>query len=254
MNLEEYRQFYRIEDTHWWFTGRRAAFLRLLDSLPRDGDGGRERLRILDVGCGTGRFMEEAGRLGDVWGVDPAADAVACCRERGLARIARATASALPFHDGAFDRVTASDVLEHLEDDLAGAREMFRVLAPGGWAVAGVPAFQSLWSSHDVAMHHHRRYRADQLRRTLVQAGFEVPLVTYANAIPFGMIAPFRLLRRALRGDPPTPEGTRSDVFIEMPGLVNGVLRAAALVEARLLGAVRIPFGLSLIARARRPR
>src|SRR5947208_349797 len=138
-----------LEDWYWWFVARRSAALRFLaDYLPRETP-----VRILDAGCGTGALLEalrhDPGR--ESVGLDFAEAALQFCRQRGYDRLVRGDLEALPFADARFDAVTALDVLEHVPDDHAAAREIARVLRPGGVLVASVPAYRFLWSSHDVA-------------------------------------------------------------------------------------------------------
>jgi SAM-dependent methyltransferase len=109
MEEHVYRQLYELEDTHWWFRGRRAVIHALLGRTPLGAQP-----HILDAGCGTGRNITDYSRLGDTAGVDPSPDAVAFCHARGLDQVSQSGIEELPFDDGAFDLVTATDVLEHI--------------------------------------------------------------------------------------------------------------------------------------------
>src|SRR5205085_9122760 len=106
MDTSFYREYFEIEDRHWWFVGRREILLRVLDRHLARPTG----LRILDVGCGTGTMVEHLSRFGEAEGVDTNADAIAFCHERGVARARHVEEGALPFDDGTFDVVTALDV------------------------------------------------------------------------------------------------------------------------------------------------
>src|SRR5205085_11569628 len=129
-------------------------------------------------------------------GVDVSQDALAFCRARGLANVRHGEAEKLPYEDGAFDLVTGLDVVEHLDDDVAGLREMRRVLRPGGRVLLFVPAFMFLWGLQDEVSHHRRRYRLPELRCVLEQAGLEVERMTYANITFF---LPILLIRKLMR-------------------------------------------------------
>ena len=152
-----------------WPAAAAAALLR-----------GRRRAgaRLLDAGCGTGGNL---AAFGPGRGVDPAPEAVAACRARGL-DVVQARLEALPFDDGAFDLVLATDVLEHVDDDVAALRELRRVAAPGAVLLVTVPAHPRLWSAHDVALHHRRRYRRAELLARLRAAGWDPVVVTWWNA------------------------------------------------------------------------
>lgn len=162
MDSALYDEWYQLETRHWWFVGRGSLFLRLLarhlEARPQ---------RILDVGCGTGNNVRRLTRYGSVVGLDCSAEALAYCRRRvpAPASLTGGTMARLPFADGAFDVVTAFDVLEHDADPQACVAEVRRVLRPGGWFLASVPAYRFMWGDHDRVAHHFRRYERDEVAR-----------------------------------------------------------------------------------------
>jgi SAM-dependent methyltransferase len=246
MERHTYAIMYEVEGTHWWFAGRR----RILESFVREIIAGLNvqgrSARILDVGCGTGANLEMLAQFGEAEGVDVSEDALAFCRARGLTRVTHGAAERLPYADASFDLVTALDVVEHLDDDAGGLREMRRVLRPGGRALLFVPAFMWLWGVQDDVSHHRRRYTLPQLKERVSEAGFEVERATYANLTFFAPILAGRLLMRAT-GVRPASENN-----FNVPAL-NGVL-------GRIFGAERFwlarrlsfPFGVSAVCVARR--
>src|SRR3954466_1296493 len=127
MQQHTYAIMREVEDTHWWFAGRRRILKGLLRQIVSDS-GAVGRPRILDVGCGTGANLELLGEFGDAEGVDVSPDALHFCRDRGLDKVHLGAAEELPFGDETFDIVTALNVVEHLDDDVAGLKEMYRVL------------------------------------------------------------------------------------------------------------------------------
>ncbi|MBV9415031.1 MAG: class I SAM-dependent methyltransferase, partial [Solirubrobacterales bacterium] len=135
-----------LDDRHWWYRGRRRIIRAELDRLPV-----RPGARVLDAGCGSGRTLEELGRYGEVFGIelDPGAAEVARGRACGEVRIGRL--EEMPWEDGHFDLITCLDVIEHTPDDRVTLRELRRVAQPGGFLLVTVPAYQGLWSMHDVA-------------------------------------------------------------------------------------------------------
>ena len=145
MMQHAYPLLYELEESHWWYLGRRriiASFVKQICEQVTD-----HRPRILDVGCGTGANVKMLSQFGDAEGVDISPDALQFCRERGLDNIKLGAAEELPYEDGTFDLVTALDVVEHLDDDVGGLREMRRVLRPGGRVLLFVPTFMWLWGA-----------------------------------------------------------------------------------------------------------
>jgi SAM-dependent methyltransferase len=242
MKDHTYPIMFRIEESHWWYTGRRKILSSFVEDICRRVTD--RRPRILDVGCGTGANLLMLSKYGDAEGVDVSEDALAFCRERGLANVKLGAAEELPYDDGTFDLVTALDVVEHLDDDLAGLREMRRVLRPGGRVLLFVPTFMFLWGLQDDVSNHRRRYRMPELQRVLEQAGFEVERTTYANITFFTPILAMRKLMRL------TGIKAESENNINVPAL-NGVLARMLGAESFVLRYMNIPFGVSGLCVAR---
>ena len=187
-------------------------------------------------------MLDELRGRGTVIGVDADAGAVAATRRRGHA--ARLCAvEHMPFADAAFDLVTCLDVIEHTPDDRRTLRELRRVTRPGGTHVVTVPAYQALWSAHDVVNGHYRRYRRPELRAAAQEAGWFHVRDSYFNALLLGPAALVRLTRRRAGAD-----SGRSELGLT-PGWLNGLLEWPLRFEAAMLrGGARLPFGLSLMA------
>ena len=244
MYPDEYRVMFEIEDDYWWYRGLRELIKRLLERyLP----AGSSQPMILDVGCGTGANLKLMQSYGNAIGVDISEEAIGFCRARGIpeSRMLRASAIDLPFPDRQFDLATSFEVLCNLKDDAAAFREIARVLKPGASFVVGLPAYQWLWSMHDVAVGHERRYDARQVREKLSSAGFQVERVTYANAMLLPLIAAVRLVGQ--RGK----QKVHSDL-VPLPRMVNSFLTALFMAEMRTVSRVNLPFGVTLIAVARK--
>jgi SAM-dependent methyltransferase len=243
MQQHTYSIMYEVEGKHWWFVGRRRIIESFVAKICKEF-GGERPPRILDVGCGTGANLELLGKYGEAEGVDVSEDALAFCRARGLPNVRHGEAEKLPFDDAAFDLVTGLDVVEHLDDDVAGLREMRRVLKPGGRALLFVPAFMFLWGVQDDVSHHRRRYTIPELRRALESAGFRVERATYANISFFAPILLGRVLMK-LTGLRPASENN-----INVSAL-NGVLGRILGAESAFLRRMNFPFGVSAITVAR---
>ena len=243
MQPHTYPIMYRVEGSHWWFVGRRRILASFVQRILTDLD--TPTPRILDVGCGTGANLEMLGNFGEAEGVDVSAEALDFCQTRGLKNVKQGEAERLPYEDRTFDLVTGLDVVEHLDDDVAGLREMRRVLRPGGRALLFVPAFMFLWGVQDDISNHRRRYTRTSLKEVVKQAGLEVEHSTYANITFFIPILLGRLFMR-LTGLRPASENNLT------VGFMNGVLGRVLGAEASLLSHMNFPFGVSIICVAQR--
>jgi SAM-dependent methyltransferase len=232
-------QTHRAEDRHWWYRGRRRVIERVVCSL-----GLPPGARILDAGCGSGRNMVEFARHGIVTGVELSPTSVALARERGCGQVIEGSVMEMPFADASFDLAASLDVIEHLEDDLGALRELRRTVAPGGALLVTVPAYQWLWSGHDVVNHHHRRYTRSSLQGVAEQAGWRQVRTTYFNSL----LLPVAILLRVLDRVSTKPTESSLDLWVP-PEPVNRVLEVPLTLEAGAIGrGGRIPAGLSLLA------
>jgi len=242
MQQHTYAIMDRVEDSHWWFVGRRAileSFLRsIVDRLPTKDP------RILDIGCGTGANLEMLSAFGTAEGVDVSDEALEFCRRKGLT-VQKGLAEKLPYEDGAFDITTALDVVEHLDDDIAGLKEMYRVTKSGGYSLIFVPAFMWLWGVQDDISHHRIRYTKKQIADRLEQAGYEVERATYANFTFFAPILGGRTIMK-ITGIKPESE---NNVNISA---LNGVFGKLFSAERHILKNFDFPFGVSIVMVARK--
>lgn len=229
-----------LERTHWWFQGRHRLLTELQARL------GMENALILDAGCGTGFARRDLSEAGMVVGLDACVDALLCRREpHGMDCVARMEAA--PFGNDTFDLVLALDLIEHIPDDRKALREMHRICKPGGHLFITVPAYRWLWSAHDRALGHQRRYASKELELAIREAGFEIVRLSHLVTSVFLPAACVRLVRRGshrLDGE--------SDLS-PVPLPLNAVLSWLMRIESRLMWRMRLPFGLSIVALARKP-
>ncbi len=169
MDPEYARRYRELYEKHWWWRAREEAVVALLRRFQPPGGYGC----ILDAGCGDGLFFPRLSEFGEVDGLEPDAHAV---NPSGpfAARIHRG-----PFDDSfrpgrRYGLILMLDVLEHLPDPASAVRRVHSLLVPGGVFVATVPAFQALWTTHDVLNRHFKRYTRAELRRLLTDAGLRV--------------------------------------------------------------------------------
>lgn len=233
-----------VDEQHWWYRGRRRVIRAELDRLPLPRPA-----RILDAGCGSGRTLQELVDYGAVSGIELNEEAAALARDRELGDVRIGRLEEMPWQDGAFDLITCLDVIEHVPNDVAALSEMLRVCRPGGWLLVTVPAHQALWSVHDEANHHFRRYSRASLRSAAASAGWSVERLSAFNSLLFAPAAAVRLAQRRFG----THNGYTSDLALGPPWL-NDVLERPLAAEARWLARGRsLPIGLSLLILLRRP-
>lgn len=233
-----------VEGSHWWFVGRRAileSFLKQIVQYPKSGE---ERPKILDVGCGTGANLEMLAQFGEAEGVDVSDDALEFCRQKGL-KVQKGLAETLPYADGSFDITTALDVVEHLDDDIAGLKEMCRVTKSGGHSLIFVPAFMWLWGVQDDISHHRIRYTRKQIVERIEKSGFTVERATYANWTFFAPILAGRTLMK-VTGIKPESENN-----VNVSAL-NGIFGKVFSAERFWLKNFNFPFGVSIVIVAKK--
>jgi SAM-dependent methyltransferase len=243
MDPKEYEIMYRAEQSHWWYQGMASITRRLLDRFYSPGGG----LKILDAGCGTGAGLLFLSQYGKVIGLDISAHALRFCAERGCTEVAMASVIALPFPSETFDLVTSFDILyfEGIHDETA-LKETGRVLRPGGRLLIRVPAFDWLRGTHDARVSTAHRYTSGELKDKLVKNGLEIEVLSYANMLLF----PLALLKR-LTEKWWTAHQQDSDIAVGV-GPFSGFLRSCLVFESRLIPWRRLPFGLSVVAVAKK--
>lgn len=243
MQSHHYPILYQVEETHWWYLGRRRIIQSLVEKICTTLNNSNPR--ILDVGCGTGANLKMLAAHGQAEGVDISQQAVDFCHERGLNSVKLGAIEHLPYEDDSFELVTALDVVEHLDDDVAGLREMRRVLRRDGRLLLFVPAFMFLWGVQDDVSNHRRRYTLPGLLRAVEEAGFSVEWASYANISFFLPVLVVRSVMRWLGLRAATEYGINIS-------LMNGPFSQLFAAERFVLERGRLPFGVSAVCIARR--
>ena len=266
MNPEEYERMHALETDYWWFVGRRALIARLLDAtrpLLRP-----EAPQLVDIGCGTGAnlpmLQQAVAPDGAVYGLDFSPLALQWARAQGdldgengpQVHLSQGDALALPLRDGCADIVTMLDVLEHLSDDAKALSEVRRILQPGGALVLSVPAYQHLWSAHDEALHHFRRYEKSGLNRVLTGAGFRVWRLSFAMSVmpPIAWFWRRFILPFAARRPRDASRHSQGAVLPPVSPLINQMLVRYVGAEGKIIARRPLRFGTSLVAVAFAPR
>lgn len=248
MEPGEYEKIREVEERNWWYRARRALVAGWL--ARRRAEVGRP-LEILDIASAAGMSFRHFSAFGRVRGIDLASETVRLCRSAGIEGIVQGDAMRLPFRDESFDVVLSLDALEHLPDDAAGIAEMRRVARRDALLLVTVPACMALWSPHDVAFHHHRRYSRAELAAKLAAGGIAVRKLSYYSTAVFPPVWLLRRIRRRLearRAGTPDAVPATSDFFLALPRPVEALLHAVMRAEIALMRFVDLPFGVSLFA------
>jgi SAM-dependent methyltransferase len=230
-----------VDEHHWWYRGRRLIIGSELDRLPLPRPA-----VVLDAGCGSGRTMAELVQYGEVHGLELDPEAAQVARDRGHGEVHTGPLEELPWPPATFDLITCLDVIEHIPDDRATLRALREACKPGGWLLLTVPAYPALWSLHDVANHHYRRYSRKSLQAVASAAGWRVARLSSFNSL---LLAPAAAVRLAQRRRAKNLDGGYTPDLKLGPSWCNGVLERPLKLEARWLSRGHtLPVGLSLLA------
>jgi len=228
----------QLEDKHWWFTGRRAVLLEILNRFLPTGMGHR----IAEIGCGTGGNLSFFQDFYDVMGVDISHEAISHARQRVdcplfLGDFGEQLAPYWP----KIDALLLLDVLEHVEDDRAFLGRAVEALRPGGLILLTVPAYSFLWSHHDEVLGHVRRYEMQNLRNVWSNLQVEECYLSPFNSFLFPIIAFCRLMGFGNKGG-------RDSNLKESSSIVNFLLHTLFASERFWLKLAPLPVGVSYCA------
>jgi SAM-dependent methyltransferase len=229
-----YDRMATLEDSHWWFVGRRGIVATMIDrfvTLPTNG-------RVLEAGCGTGGNLGMLSRYGMLQAFEHDKIARDIAQEKsGMAIESGSLPGMVPYESETFGIILLLDVLEHIEDDVGALAALRERLAADGRVLVTVPAFPALWSSHDETHHHYRRYTRRSLAEVAEAAGFEVERLMYFNFLLLPVAVAVRWLKVITGSHTP-------DDSMPAPWL-NALLRRVFGAERYIVGRVPIPAGLS---------
>ena len=234
-----YAELYR---THWWWRAREIVVLREIERLmPNSAFSDAmppPRPRILDVGCGDGLFFDRLLEFAEVDGIESEAALISPNNpHRSRIHVGLLDESFQP--SSAYDIILMLDVLEHIQQPAPVLRRALQLLAPGGHVIVTVPAFQSLWTTHDELNHHFIRYNTRTFRGLADAARMQIERERYLFQWTFLPKLAARFAEAVIKPRPSVPRTP--------PRLLNGLLAALSVGEAVLFEKVRVPFGSSLL-------
>ena len=215
----------------FWFKSKKDLINILFNKI------GRKNLRILNIGSGTGADLEIMNRFGNIYIIDVNKKALDLIPSNLYYEKKVCDATALPYPNDFFDIVCSFDVFEHIKNDKKAVLEAHRVLKKNGWLLLMVPAFNFLFSAHDKALLHYRRYSKKKLYDLL--RIFKYEYLSYWNSILFIPLSILRILKK--RAKPKTD-------YFNLPSVLEIVFLNFLRIENKLiLKDYRLPFGLSLV-------
>lgn len=243
MEPDAYLQMAAVEQKHWFWQGRRAVIKSVLDTLKIPNDAS-----ILEIGTGTGGNVDLLKKYGTLHAVEPDDSARKIARKNTQANVlAGSLPCGLPYADEKFDVVCMFDVLEHIEESRKSLRTVARHMKPGAHLLITVPAYEWMWSDWDTLLHHYRRYTRRHLRDEIESAGLTPVKSSHFNFILFPVAVFVRLASKLL--------GLKPDAGSKIPRpFINTTLRNLFSLERYVVARTNIPFGLSILAVARRPQ
>jgi len=247
LEKEEYRKHFELEETFWWFVGRREIIETILECQNVIKD--REN-NLLDIGCGTGFNLTIFQKYINSFGCDLSDEAIYFCKKRNLKRIVKSDAGELPFKNETFHFVTLLDVLYHknIQSDIKVIREAKRALKKNGCLIITDSAFNFLSSRHDKALHTRERYTKEKLKRKLKENGFFVLKLSYFNFFLFPIVLIVRFYDRLMLNKNIKPESNLKPIN----NVLNKILIYILRMEAFLMRYLNFPFGSSLLCLAKK--
>lgn len=229
MDYKEYKAGQAL--SNFWFRGKDDLIFLMLSQIPK------KKCKILSLGAGTGDDLDVLNKFGDVYVVDIDPEVLNLINESDCYEKKVSDARDLDYPDNFFDVVTSFDLFEHITEDALAVSEVKRVLKKGGHLIFTVPAFQSLFSSHDKALEHKRRYSKKKLQNLF--SLFKTVDLNYWNSTLFIPSAVFRFCKKK---SPPQVD------IPKISPLVNEIFYKILKAENFLIGKkIKLPFGLSLI-------
>jgi len=241
MNPSPYEIEERVQTFHWWFVVRRKLLKTILCSLNLQ----RESL-TMDIGCGVGSNLSLLKAIGlKAMGCDRSFDNLLLAKNKFFLPFINGDLENLPIRSSSVELVVATDVLEHLQDDIAGVRELCRILRRNGHLIVTVPAFQSLWGTQDIVTGHKKRYSKRDISNVLKHNGFQIMRSSYFN---FFLFFPILFARRVIRL---LGLQLHSENEINFP-LLNFFLKTIFSLEPYLLKYLPFPFGVSIVCVAKK--
>lgn len=246
MESSEYSKMAEQEKDYWWHRGKWFLVRRMVEKyFPNNPT----KLRILEIGCGTGEITSRLSAYGEVLGVDVSNEAIKICQSRGIPNVVFGDINSLDLskHESMFDLILALDVLEHIQDDLETMRRVKYMLKPDGYFFVNVPAHKFLWSEHDEALHHKRRYHSLEIMGKLQDTGFKIMKKTFFVTTAFPAIVLFRMWNNFF-GKSAYPKTS----YVLLPKILNDIMTIILDIESYFATNFMLPIGTTITVVAKK--
>lgn len=228
------KKYHELEENHFWFKARRKYILQILKSSPRDS-------KILDIGCSSGVLLNDLIEIGfkkeNLYGIDISEKAIYNCKQNGIKNSFVMDAQEINLPEK-FDIIIASDCLEHIQNDEKAISNWYSILKKNGVALIFVPAFMFLWSNHDEANMHFRRYSKRQLTEVLNKSAFEINKSSYWNFFLFFPIILVRIYTNLSKSK-------KTNGNLNTPPAFNNLFFNLLRFENKILNYINFPIGVS---------
>lgn len=246
MEQTEYNKMEYFEKFYWWHKGKLFMVNTLIDLFLSSKKGS---MNILEIGCGTGETLKTLEKWGNVYGIDMSKEAIDFCKTKGFKNVVLGDINEMDISEykNKFDLIVTLDVLEHIQDDVSTLKRMRTMLKDNGYILINVPAYKFLWSDHDEALHHKRRYHSLELTQKVKDAGFTVLKKTHFVFTTFIPIAMFKFLSNFFRRT-----AYPKDSYVMLPNIINDMLSKILYVEALAIRKISLPFGTTLCVVAKK--
>jgi SAM-dependent methyltransferase len=229
MREAQFHLHFNLEENHWWFMARRHIITGLLKILVQPS----AESALLEIGCGSGGNLLGLSPYYRIMGCDISAEAIRLAQQKlpgvdlfvgcGLGEIQEQIRQA--------KIILLLDVLEHVEDDCGFMGKLLDIMAKGAILAVTVPANRNLWSPHDAAFGHLRRYELSDFKKIVGCQPNQCLLLSYFSSHLYPIIWATRVMNR-LRGRASGEAGTD---FWMPSALVNKFLYRIFAAELRVL-------------------
>lgn len=245
MEYGEYQTMRAYSEYYWWHIGKRHLLKSLYEKFVKN----KGNLAILEIGCGSGDVLSLVQDWGNVRGIDISPEAVNYCKIKGFKNVVCGDLATMDISNEKekYDIILALDVLEHIQDDVDIMKKVNKMLKREGLFFITVPAFKFLWSTHDEALHHKRRYHSVELRRKLIDSGFNILLLTHFVALLFFPISIIRLMSNFIRRSA-YPKAS----YVDFPKIINLIFAEILKIESLIIRNFYQPFGTTIVSVAKK--